>query len=103
MSYSRRSGPIWRAPLDILKSPQRTALLLDDCVIAVRQETLAHGVGFFLVVEGSDLDVNEIVATCGTGRDGIAAGAERSNQEVGVLLMRYSGYLDHEGSSLHRG
>jgi len=50
-------------------------LLLDDGVVAVGEQALAHGVGVFVVVEGADLDVDQLVRL-GVRGDGVAFAAE---------------------------
>ena len=60
--------------------------LLDDGVIAVCNQTLAHQLGVVPIVDRANLNVNEVVLLriC---NGSIAAGAQCVHQQVGVLLM----------------
>ncbi len=75
-------------------------LLLDDGVVAIGQQALAHGVGVFAVAEGADLDVVVAVAGRGAGGDAVAPGAECANEHLGVFLVGDGGDLDEKGAGL---
>ena len=53
--------------------------LLDEGVVAVGEEALAHGFCVFAIAERADLDVDEFVLGLGVRGDGVAFAVERAD------------------------
>jgi hypothetical protein len=77
--------------------------VFDDGVEAVVEEAGAHGVGVFVVGEGADLDMEELVLGLGADDDGVAAALEGGDEEVGVFLVGNGGDLDDGAGAGNHG
>jgi len=77
-------------------------LLLQDCVVAVAEEFLAHGDGVCPIREWPDLNMEQGVGRRVAHGDGVAVLLERADEDVGVGRVRDGGDLDH-GSRSCRG
>jgi hypothetical protein len=68
--------------------------LFDYGVVAVGEEALAHGFGFFFGGEGAYLDVEELVLWLVVNGYAVASALKGGDEGVGVFLMGDGGYLD---------
>ena len=98
-SRSRRYGTCsgagravrWR----LATASRRRALLLHNRVVAVREQALTHRVRFFLVVKRAHLDVDKAVRAVVPRGHGVASGAQRPDQQLGIFLVRHRRDLHH--------
>ncbi len=75
-------------------------LRLDDGVVTVVEQLLAHGVGVVAIREGADLDMQQPIGRVATSRNSVAALAQGSHQDVGIFGVGDGGDLHHDSGRL---
>jgi hypothetical protein len=73
-------------------------LLLEDRLVAVGEKALAGGFGVLAVVEGANLDMEELVRPRISGNR-VSLGPQGTHEQVGVLFVGDGGHLNQETAS----